>query len=141
MRRLIVLVAGLLAALVPAVALATSDDRELKATLTGRAEVPKGDPNGTGSAEVKIEGRRVCWEIKTRGIARPTAAHIHKAPPGKAGPVVVPFGGAFKAKGCQTATATVARALAARPSAYYVNVHNAPFPAGAVRGQLRMDDD
>jgi len=128
-------------ALVPASALAASGKgNSLHATLRGAVEVPKGDPDGSGTAEVKITGTRVCWEFKLAKIATPTAAHIHKGRPGKAGPVVVPFGGAFKAKGCTTAPAAVARAILRNASAYYVNVHNARYPGGAVRGQLRSDD-
>jgi len=111
----------------------------LHATLTGKAETPKGDPDGSGTAEVKITGRQVCWEIKVSRVQTILAAHIHKGRPGVAGAVVVPFGKVFKAKGCTTTTAAIAAAIQRNPAAYYVNVHNAKYPGGALRGQLRSD--
>jgi hypothetical protein len=104
--------------------------------LTGKVEVPKGDPDGTGTAEVKITGTKVCWEITAAKVGKLTAAHIHKGKLGVAGAVVVPFGKTFKAKGCTTTTAAIAAAIKKSPRAYYVNVHNAKYPAGALRGQL-----
>jgi CHRD domain len=112
----------------------------LHATLTGKVEVPKGDPDGRGTAEVKINGTKVCWEFKVARVAALTAAHIHKGGPGVAGPVVVPFGATFTSKGCTSTTAATAAAIKRNPSAYYVNVHNAKYPGGALRGQLRSDD-
>jgi hypothetical protein len=112
----------------------------LHATLTGKVEIPKGDPDGNGTAEIKITGTKVCWEIKTSKVGTPAAAHIHKGKAGVAGPVVVPLGKTYKAKGCGTAPAAVAAAIRRSPGAYYVNVHNAKYPAGALRGQLRSDD-
>jgi CHRD domain len=110
----------------------------LHATLSGKVEVPKGDPDGRGTAEVKITGTTVCWEMFK--VATLVAAHIHKGRAGVAGPVVVPFGTTYKSKGCVKATAAVAAAIRRNPNAYYVNVHNAKYPAGALRGQLRSDD-
>ena len=95
-----------------------SGGNSLHTTLTGKAETPKGDPNGSGTAEVKITGKKVCWEIKaTERRRRSTAAHIHKGGPGVAGPVVVPFGGAYKAKGCMATTASIAAAIKKNPGA------------------------
>jgi len=111
----------------------------LHAALSGKVEVPKGDPDGAGTAEVKITGTRVCWELKTSRIGAPAAAHIHRGRAGVAGPVVVPLGKTYKAKGCTSAPAAVAAAIKRTPGAYYVNVHNARYPAGALRGQLRSD--
>lgn len=111
----------------------------LHATLLGKSETPKGDPDGRGTAEVKITGRKVCWEIRVSRVQTIVAAHIHKGRPGTAGPVVVPFGKVFKSKGCTTTTAAIAAAIQKTPSAYYVNVHNAKYPGGALRGQLRHD--
>ena len=111
----------------------------LHATLAGTSETPKGDPDGRGTAEIKITGRRVCWEIKVAKVQTIVAAHIHKGGPGVAGPVVVPFGKVFRSKGCTTTTAALAAAIERTPSAYYVNVHNPRYPAGALRGQLRSD--
>ena len=118
---------------------AAQKSSSLHATLTGKAETPKGDPDGRGTAEIKVTGRRVCWEIKVSRVQTIMAAHIHKGRPGVEGPVVVPFGKVFKAKGCTTTTAAIAAAIQRTPSAYYVNVHNAKYPAGALRGQLRRD--
>ena len=118
---------------------AVQKSNSLHATLLGRSETPKGDPDGRGTAEIKITGRKVCWEIKVSRVQTIVAAHIHKARAGIAGPVVVPFGKVFKSKGCTTTTAAIAAAILRTPSAYYVNVHNAKYPGGALRGQLRSD--
>jgi hypothetical protein len=130
----------LVTALVPAIALAAPQKNSLHANLTGGAETPKGDPDGRGTAEIKITGRQVCWELTVSKIGKPNASHIHKGKAGIAGPVVVPLGATYKAKGCTRTTAAMASAIRAKPTTFYVNVHNVKYPGGAVRGQLRNDN-
>jgi hypothetical protein len=131
------LVASLMIALVAAAGAAAAMQKgSLHATLTGKAETPKGDPDGSGTAEIKITATKVCWEIHVAKVGTIVAAHIHKGGPGVAGPVVVPFGKTYKSTGCTTTSASLAAAILKSPSAYYVNVHNAKYPGGALRGQL-----
>lgn len=115
--------------------------RQLATTLTGEQEVPlPGDPDGSGFATVTVNpGQGVlCYELGVSGIAPATAAHIHEAPPGEAGPVVVtleaPSDGS--SSGCMQVGRALAKDILKNPADYYVNVHNAEYPAGALRGQL-----
>jgi CHRD domain len=131
----------LLAGLVPVAALAGSRAMhpELGAKLIGTVEVPKGALKGHGIVNLALNATKgtVCWTFAgVAGIDKPTAAHIHKAPAGKAGPVVVPFGAAYKAKGCSKAAKSLIGAIESNPNGYYVNVHTAKYPGGAIRGQL-----
>jgi hypothetical protein len=136
------LAAGLLMALtLTAVAVADDSGRPLATTMTGAAEVPgPGDPDGSGTASIRLNPGQgeVCFELTVSGIAPATAAHIHVGAVGVAGPVVVgltpPTSGT--SSGCVTADPTLIKAIIQNPEQYYVNVHNADFPAGAVRGQL-----
>jgi hypothetical protein len=119
--------------------------KALTAKLTGAAEVPeRGDPNGKGTAVIRINQRRgtVCFNISMKRIAGSAAAHIHEAPAGEAGPVRVTLFGDQSSKrlrkGCvRNVPRELVRDIAANPRDYYVNVHNADYPAGAIRGQLR----
>ena len=120
---------------------AQAGGRPLTALLSGAAEVPgPGDPDGTGTARITVNPGlgQICFSLTVTNIAPATAAHIHEAPAGEAGPVVVgltpPTGGS--ASGCVVVDRAQALAILQNPSAYYVNVHNAPYPGGAVRGQL-----
>lgn len=133
----ILIATALVTLAVPIAAFAAGGKSSLHATLSGKAERPAGDPDGAGTAEIKINGRQVCWELTVRRIGRPSAAHIHRGRAGVSGAVVVPLGGTYRAKGCTNTSAANARAIAARPGNFYVNVHNARYPNGAVRGQLR----
>jgi uncharacterized protein (DUF2147 family) len=135
--RVILFALALAVAVIPALALGAAEKDSLHATMSGKVEVPKGDPDGTGTAEIKITGKKVCWELRTAKIGKPNAAHIHKGKAGVAGPVVVPLGATYKAKGCTTTSMANATAISAKPGNYYVNVHNAKYPGGAVRGQLK----
>ena len=115
--------------------------RLLTTTLTGEQEVPvKGDPDGIGFATVTVNpGQGVlCYELSVSGIAQATAAHIHEAPVGVAGPVVKellpPTDGS--SGGCIDVGRALAKDILKNPADYYVNVHNAEYPAGALRGQL-----
>ena len=105
--------------------------------MDGQQEVPgPGDPDGTGTAVLSIdpEALTIGWNITVNDIDLPiTGAHIHQAPFGEAGPIVVDFDSQLSGTGL--ADPDLAAVLAS-PSSYYVNVHNAPYPAGAIRGQL-----
>ena len=117
----------------------------LTAKMSGRQEVPNnGDRNGRGTAVIRLDAnrRRVCFNLTMKRIAGSTAAHIHRGKRGKAGDVVVALFGtpakAQKRKGCvRNIDAKLIREIRRSPSAFYVNVHNADFPGGAIRGQLR----
>lgn len=112
----------------------------LRATLTGDAEVPEsGDPDGSGTAEIELNSAdgQVCFDIQVENIAEAGAAHIHTGAAGTAGPPVVDFDVAGNGlSGCVDADATTIDAILAAPSEHYVNVHNAEYGGGAVRGQL-----
>ena len=116
--------------------------RQLTTTLTGEQEVPVlGDLDGTGFTTVTVNPgqRMVCYELSVSGIAPATAAHIHEAPPGVAGPVVVPLSEVPSdgfSSGCEQVGRDLAKEILKNPADYYVNVHNAEFPGGALRGQL-----
>ena len=125
---------------------AVAGGRPLATTLTGAEEVPgPGDPDGSGEAFVTLNPgqQQVCFQLSVSGIAPATAAHIHVGPVGVAGPVVVglaPPTAGFSS-GCVSADRALINDILRNPEEYYVNVHNAEFPAGALRGQLSKQPD
>ena len=116
---------------------------DLTATLTGFQPVPgPGDLDGTGTVRLRANAANgeLCWTLAARGIDPATAAHIHRGDAGSAGPPVVPLtppDASERSEGCTAAAPELVREMIARPHGFYVNVHNAAFPAGAIRGQLR----
>lgn len=122
----------------------------LTATLTGEAEIANGmtgagDLDGAGSARITVNSGRgeLCFELTVADIEPAAAAHIHVGAADVNGPVVVglaaPTDGS--SSGCRAITKTLAKALLESPAGYYVNVHNAEFPGGALRGQLVASED
>jgi hypothetical protein len=129
-----------LAGLVAATPAAEAALIQFTVPLTGAQEAPgPGDPDGSGTATLwfRAATNEVTWSILIADVALPVAAaHIHQAPAGVAGPVRVDFVGQLT--GGPLVNANVA-AILADPTGWYVNVHNAEYPAGAIRGQLPVD--
>ncbi len=152
------LVAALSLLLAGIPALASDGNTELEAALNGWNEVNAtglgaGDPDGKGEAQIKVRQNKgqVCFEIEAEDIALPVlAGHIHAGPAGVNGPVVVNFnlgalnpgtGEDVRFKGCVAVTnATLLQSIATHPWDYYVNLHNAQFPGGVIRGQLASEE-
>ena len=129
----------------------------LTARLTGAQEVPvAADPDGSGKAKVHIDvaGGEVCFDVKLDDTGAPNRGHIHSGAAGVNGPIVVTF---FELRVTDTQPAsdprndaledgrlqdcvpgdpTILADIVAHPDLYYVNVHNARFPAGSMRCQL-----
>jgi hypothetical protein len=122
------------------------------ASLRGDEEVPPADDNGRGRAviNVNVRERRVCFDLSWRRIASPTRSHIQEGRRGVNGDIVVtlfengtdpdfvPLPDSIRSvQGC---TGGLQRALLRdirdNPRQFYVNIHNATFPGGAIRGQL-----
>ena len=122
-----------------------ADGQTLGAVLTGAAEVPPNTNPGFGNATVVFDAghENIDVTITVSNLGSPiNNFHIHEAPAGTNGPVVVDLiglGGTF-VNGTMTGTFPVAAGVAQRmlqnPANFYVNVHTVALPGGAVRGQL-----
>jgi hypothetical protein len=104
---------------------------------------PAADPDGTGRVVVRIQGTQLCYFVQWNNILAPFTAHIHRAPVGVNGPVAIGFWGGQlpdsvrAVTGCVTASPETLAAVLATPQDFYANVHDATYPGGAIKGQLR----
>ena len=102
-----------------------------------------GDPDAVGAAILIVNPVRdtVCFLSRWAGIdGTVVAAHIHLAPEGSPGGVVVPlFAGTFEGtdmtRGCVSANG-LSDDILADPANYYINIHSTVYQPGAIRAQL-----
>ena len=154
MRRLLlsVTVVGLLAW--PAVSVAPAQSGKgtmcvLQAKLAAKNETTGSTSTAKGHTLIKVrEDGTITFKTQINNPGRETfiAGHIHLAPVGVPGPIVVPLFVApsppttarhIKQSGTATPNpGTTGAALCQNPGAYYVNYHTTAFPGGAIRGQL-----
>ncbi len=145
--RMTALVAFVAALMLIAAIPAAAGGRPLVAELSGANEVPTpGDADGSGTMQLTLnQGQgEICFDLDVSNIDSPTRAHIHAAPAGVNGGVVVFFFDMVIADpipvtfdGCvHGIDKDLIKDIRQNPQDYYINVHNAAFPGGAIRGQL-----
>jgi hypothetical protein len=150
------------ALLVQAGAVSAQNAVILRATLNGGEETPAAVLSGAvATAEVAVDSVNEEIAVQMRVFNLPTgstASHIHIAPKGVTGPVVIDFpigrgvtgdftlnfrvhdGPAFHARP-EIGINTFADALQAIAGGQaYVNIHTTAFPGGEIRGQLSVAD-
>lgn len=115
--------------------------REVRfASLTGGEEVPPTPSlaTGTGTLVVDTATRAASGGITIAGMTA-TMAHVHQAPVGTNGPIIIPLdnggGGVWSVPSGSRLTAD--QYLAYKQGNLYYNAHSTDFPGGEVRGQLR----
>jgi hypothetical protein len=143
-----ILVTSLVALSVLAAFAAPAAGKTFTHRLTGTAEVPgPGDADGRGSFTISVYPLRheLCYRLHWEAIASPTAAHIHRGRVGVAGDVRLTLFSQTRplprsihtVAGCiQELPTRLLNRIQNDPTRFYVNVHNRPFPDGALRGQL-----
>lgn len=141
--RVIVLSALVLATMSSASPALADNAERFVVPLSGEAVVPgPGDPDGTGGVFVFVDSKkgRFCFFADTGNISVPlTGVHLHLAPAGSNGPVVLDLHGPSEdpdVSGCFDIARDFARDILKHKDSYYIDIHNQEFPDGAVRGQL-----
>jgi hypothetical protein len=119
---------------------ALAGGRPLSTTLEPSNEVPPAASDASGWARVTLNQGlgEVCVEIEAGGFEGDVLmGHIHQAPEGVNGPIVVNLGvNSADYSACVPADADLIKDIRQDPSAFYINVHTTAFPGGEIRGQL-----
>ena len=117
----------------------TASAQSIKVTLAGSQEVPPvtTSASGLGSIMVSPDGS-VSGSVTTTGVDG-TMAHIHEAPMGQNGPVIVPFAKTADNVWSIGAGAKLndAQLQSLKSGNLYINVHSATNKGGEIRGQLK----
>lgn len=116
-------------------------------TMAGSREPAGGDLAGRGLAVITFNGSNVYYYLWVQGIASPSSAHIHGGLEGVSGGVLIGLSptwtnvatNTYVASGSLAVDSGTTGPILQNPAGYYVNVHNSPFPNGAIRGQLLGD--
>ena len=107
--------------------------------LSGANEVPANPSTATGRGAFGLNPitLQLTGGLSTSGLTG-TAAHLHEAPAGAAGPIIVPLsdggGGVWTVP--PGTRLTSGQFTSWRTGNLYANVHSAAYPSGEIRGQL-----
>jgi len=107
--------------------------------LSGAQEVPPVTTAATGTTNIKVAADgMVSGSVSTSGVMS-TMAHIHIAPAGQNGPVIVPLTKTGDNTYVVPASAklTPAQLQAYKMGSLYVNVHSDAHKGGEIRAQLK----
>jgi hypothetical protein len=117
---------------------------QLRATMDGAQETPPNASPGTGTATfTRTAPNQLSYTYNYQAlVSGVNGCHIHEAPPGTPGPIVIPLTiNAGTTSGTVSDTATADPALldriCANPAGFYINLHTDTFPGGEIRGQLQ----
>ncbi len=109
------------------------------------------DGRGTAKLDIDTKSNEICWSVRFDNTGTPNRGHIHSGAKGVNGGIVVPLfelvgmpddvrNDALEKghlDGCvEGVDPTLVADIVAHPDAYYVNLHNARYPGGAMRGQV-----
>ena len=117
----------------------------LNTRLLAANETTGSNSAASGHAQIKVRNDgTIEWKVFVLNPAGETfiAGHIHHAPAGVPGPIVLPLHMSGNTTAMQirdrgeASNPTLGAAICANPSGYYVNYHTTTFMGGAVRGQL-----
>jgi hypothetical protein len=109
--------------------------RHLEANLTGGRT---GDPNGSGHVSFRVNkaAGKVCAKVRYQKVGtKPSAAHIHRR---STGGIMVRLKGSVTAgPDCRThVRRKLIKNMLRHPGRFSFDIHNAKYPAGAIRGRL-----
>ena len=141
-----------LVALAAFIGTASGGGRPLSTSMSGSQENPPNSSPATGTTAVRLNHGQgsVCYDMSVSNLTTaPSMAHIHKAPAGTNGSIVIHLFGTGGAPAPTTTSFTITnfcqtgisqaliKDIVQNPDQYYVNVHTQTFPGGEIRGQLR----
>jgi hypothetical protein len=145
--------------------IAFAQSTDYSASLTGNKEVPSVHSGVTGDMSITNNNSGdFSYQLNVRNGQAVTEAHLHCAPPGENGPVVVKLyenekgqningrlasGSITDSKienSAQFCANTIGHSISSESDLIdamnngqiYVNVHSAPYPNGAARGQINV---
>jgi len=117
----------------------TAIGQELKIALSGSHEIPPVTTSATGAAIINVGAdKAVRGSVTVSGLS-PTAVHIHEAPAGKNGPIVIPLTqtGPDVWSVPENIKLTDVQFESFKAGNLYVNVHTVANRGGEIRGQIK----
>jgi CHRD domain len=107
------------------------------AHLNGSQETPLVKSSATGEAALTLNAdNSLTCTVTTTDTANATAAHIHLAPAGTAGPIILPLTGGPSTWACPSTALTAGQLTGLQNGHLYINVHTPNHPDGEIRGQI-----
>ena len=112
---------------------------EIKVTLSGDQEIPPVTTSASGSGTITVgEDKLVSGKVTISGLT-PLVAHIHEAPAGNNGPIVIPL---TKTSDTVWVVPAGAKLTDVQYASYkagnlYYNVHTEAHRSGEIRGQIK----
>ena len=117
----------------------TAISQELKIALSGSQEIPPVTTSASGTGIINVGAEKsVRGSVTVSGLS-PTAVHIHEAPAGKNGPIVIPLTqtGPDVWSVPENIKLTDAQFESFKAGNLYYNVHTVANKGGEIRGQIK----